>query len=202
MGIFPILMNIIQFWLIDSIVKASSMAAVALDVEHGVQHDSEPLFQGDSDDEENYHPSRSKPPGRRLSNSSSEPRRLGIHDNLSFSITTQNDTYPDPAEAHSYPPSLSSSMTSNAPASQTPRIAKNLMKQPKRREHPRSSHSETSHLSGASSISQLPGQHHPVSPENADWTESWDDADEWEHRKSSSVGNEQWKITSQHIRVD
>lgn len=196
MGIFPILMNIIQFWLIDSIVKASSMAAVALDIEHGA-HDSEPLFQGGSDDEDNYHPSRSEAPDHRLSNSSSEPRRLGLHDNLSFTIPTQNDAN-DQSEAHAYPPSLSSSMTSNAPTSQAPRIAKNLMKQSKQR----SSQPETSHLSGPSSISQLPRQHHPVAPENADWTDSWDDADEWGHRKSSSINDEQWKITSQSIQVD
>ena len=183
------------------------MAAVALDIEHGTQHDTEPLFQGGSDDEDSYNPSRSEASGHRLSNSSSEPRRLGIHDNISFSITTQNDIHPandqsEPAEAHSYPPSLSSSMASSAPASQAPRIAKNLMKKPKRREYPRSSQPETSHLSGPSSISQLPRQHHPVAPENADWTDSWDDADEWGHRKSSSIGDEQWKIAAQSIRVD
>ena len=59
MGIFPIMMNILQFWLIDSIVKSSPAASVALptvtprssaDGEH--EHEHEPLFRASSDDED------------------------------------------------------------------------------------------------------------------------------------------------------
>ncbi|KAF7355681.1 hypothetical protein MSAN_01485900 [Mycena sanguinolenta] len=48
MGIFPIIMNILQFWLIDSIVKASG---VALDPDAPDPLDREPLFH-DPDDED------------------------------------------------------------------------------------------------------------------------------------------------------
>ncbi len=53
MGIFPIIMNIIQFWLIDSIVKASS--AISLDSASSDPNDDEhqqPLFGASSDDED------------------------------------------------------------------------------------------------------------------------------------------------------
>jgi hypothetical protein len=43
MGIFPIIMNIAQFWLIDSIVKASAAATAAQDIVPTHQ-DREPLF--------------------------------------------------------------------------------------------------------------------------------------------------------------
>lgn len=56
MGIFPIMMNVLQFWLIDSIVKASAHpAAVALpdDATDDLQPENEPLFQlSDDEDEE------------------------------------------------------------------------------------------------------------------------------------------------------
>ncbi|KAJ7749249.1 vacuolar membrane protein-domain-containing protein [Mycena olivaceomarginata] len=49
MGIFPILMNILQFWLIDSIVKASG---VALDLDSPDPLDREPLFRSPDDDDD------------------------------------------------------------------------------------------------------------------------------------------------------
>ncbi|KZT43000.1 hypothetical protein SISSUDRAFT_1030178 [Sistotremastrum suecicum HHB10207 ss-3] len=48
MGIFPIIMNVIQFWIIDSIVKASSQGPVAL----GYQAASEPLIDDVPSDHE------------------------------------------------------------------------------------------------------------------------------------------------------
>ena len=86
MGIFPIIMNVLQFWLIDSIVKASAHhAAVALpdDATDDLTPEDEPLFQlsddeGDGDegdaprihDVENPRPldrSQSRPSERELS---------------------------------------------------------------------------------------------------------------------------------------
>jgi len=43
MGLFPIIMNIVQFWLIDSIVKASATAMAAQGIEPTHQ-DSDPLL--------------------------------------------------------------------------------------------------------------------------------------------------------------
>ncbi|KAG2138045.1 vacuolar membrane protein-domain-containing protein [Suillus bovinus] len=54
MGLFPIIMNILQFWLIDSIVKASSSSVELLTNSSDV-HDREPLFHAPEDDEDNVH---------------------------------------------------------------------------------------------------------------------------------------------------
>jgi len=49
MGLFPIFMNVVQFWLIDSIVKAGGPTGIALPPN---QSDCEPLFHSvDSDDD-------------------------------------------------------------------------------------------------------------------------------------------------------
>jgi hypothetical protein len=50
MGIFPIAMNILQFWLIDSIVKATGQAVVAIVDEAEDAADREPLFRASEDD--------------------------------------------------------------------------------------------------------------------------------------------------------
>ena len=47
MGLFPIFMNVVQFWLIDSIVKASGNTEIALPFN---QSDREPLFHSSDDD--------------------------------------------------------------------------------------------------------------------------------------------------------
>ena len=55
MGLFPIIMNVVQFWLIDSIVKAHA-PPVALDDDSSrlgaYDGDREPLFQAEGSDEE------------------------------------------------------------------------------------------------------------------------------------------------------
>lgn len=53
MGLFPIIMNVLQFWLIDSIVKAQAPPLTLTDDPsgHGAS-DREPLFQADGSDEE------------------------------------------------------------------------------------------------------------------------------------------------------
>ena len=52
MGLFPIFMNVVQFWLIDSIVKAGGTAGIALPSSQHDSSDREPLFHSvDSDDE-------------------------------------------------------------------------------------------------------------------------------------------------------
>jgi len=53
MGLFPIIMNILQFWLIDSIVKASEQPGSLALPDSRTSQDREPLFQAsDSDDED------------------------------------------------------------------------------------------------------------------------------------------------------
>ena len=50
MGLFPIFMNVVQFWLIDSIVKAGGNAEVALPFNQPDSSDREPLFRSSDDD--------------------------------------------------------------------------------------------------------------------------------------------------------
>jgi hypothetical protein len=53
MGMFPIAMNVLQFWLIDSIVKATHQPAVVLSSEGAQDSDvREPLFRASEDDED------------------------------------------------------------------------------------------------------------------------------------------------------
>ncbi|KAI9464299.1 vacuolar membrane protein-domain-containing protein [Russula earlei] len=49
MGLFPILMNVIQFWLIDSIVKAGGFGSTALTSDPFDPTDREPLFRSSAD---------------------------------------------------------------------------------------------------------------------------------------------------------
>jgi len=222
MGIFPILMNVLQFWLIDSIVKASSVAAVALDIEHDAQHDREPLFNSGSDDEEDDHPTRSNVLNRRDSLTSYDSRGLHSHDDLTFDteVTTLDENKPlgnasKPADAYSYPPSLSSSFSSDAPSThdpKAPRVAKNLMKKSKRRDGPTPLNAHTQHeLSHTAGPSSMP--HTPPAPpqppvthvamESLDWADTWDDAVEWDkngHKRLDSV--EGWNGTHQSVRTD
>lgn len=53
MGLFPIIMNVLQFWLIDSIVKANAPPVALSDDPSGHgSGDREPLFQAEGSDEE------------------------------------------------------------------------------------------------------------------------------------------------------
>jgi len=52
MGLFPIIMNVLQFWLIDSIVKAHDPPLTLSDSQGRGSGDQEPLFQADGSDEE------------------------------------------------------------------------------------------------------------------------------------------------------
>lgn len=54
MGIFPLVMNVLQFWLIDSIVKAStsSTAVRAASPRNSDSQDREPLFNSTDDDDD------------------------------------------------------------------------------------------------------------------------------------------------------
>ncbi|KAF5333530.1 hypothetical protein D9611_002706 [Ephemerocybe angulata] len=125
MGIFPIAMNILQFWLIDSIVKASSGVALDPDTEDHTNPDREPLFNGSSDDEDDDHHHRPRNAdienqiSHRPSHSSMETHSRAK--SYTTGITTPDDdehksldkTTQDAAhDHHSYPPSLSNSFTS------------------------------------------------------------------------------------------
>ncbi|KAF7332362.1 hypothetical protein MKEN_00117900 [Mycena kentingensis (nom. inval.)] len=197
MGIFPIGMNILQFWLIDSIVKASG---VALDMSTPDPLDREPLF-GAPDDDDDETPNANV---YTQTDVESNPR-LGSHSPDSVSVS---DHVPTPMEGklaegqlddHAYPPSIASSSLSSSPPL---REAKNL--KPKRRGAPAPIHIRNNNQPAVNSPHQtpvprtapmatnLPTQSVPrpapaAAPTN-DWGDSWDDQDDW----ADKVGEEEW----------
>lgn len=202
MGIFPIIMNVLQFWLIDSIVKASIGGENPLDVEHGTYQDREPLFNAPPEDDDDSPRDISEHRNSRRSISSLDSRGYLSHEDLSFDTdATGLDEHKSAAssskhvDAHNYPPSLSSSMTSNstsAAGTKAPREAKNLLKKTKRREPPsalhlRSTTEEPLSPNSSPALESMPPTPSPkflsVSvaqpPEPAEWTDAWDDSNDW-----------------------
>ncbi len=124
MGLFPIVMNILQFWLIDSIVKASTYNSAPLaDNDPGDSSDREPLFSArDSDNDEgengtarNYdienprprsHASHSRPHSLESRKSSDNDERKYASSSVA-TPSTPADTNMDHL-AHEYPPTSSS----------------------------------------------------------------------------------------------
>ena len=151
MGIFPIIMNIVQFWLIDSIVKASTIAYTALDVESGPEPDTAPLFDA-SDDEDDGHPRRLSAPHSVISY---DPSTLNQGTTTTGRTTPEDPprgakSSPGSLDDHAYPPSLSSSMSSNASSAHDPqaqKAARNLMKKMQKRTHTTNPNSPLTHPS-------------------------------------------------------
>ena len=228
MGVFPIMMNVLQFWLIDSIVKASTVGGVALDIENdgGNYQDREPLFQApseDGDDDVDQHVKDQSQHTRR-SISSLDSRDFETRDNsFATEITSHDDNRKSPAgsskagvtDLHEYPPSMTSSFTSDTPA-KAPREAKNLLKKPKRRDAstPLTARSPTPRSPRIRSPvrSSLPAT--PVSgpvpvviaqQDHNEWADSWGDSHDWElsethhHQKSLSTAGE-WNVSDTTIR--
>lgn len=225
MGIFPIIMNIVQFWLIDSIVKASN--AINLDSSSSDPNDDEhrePLFGVPSDDEDDeaYKPGDIEDQRRnRYSRSSSESQPLSRDKSFSTEITVPDETKSTAStsnlalrDEHSYPPSLSSSVTSaGSPNNDHLKVikpAKNLMKKKRRGPpapilvqpvgQPAINSPQPSAAPAATSIPKEPVQQTTearppttvkqasTEPEPTEWADSWDDADDWATR----VGEEEW----------
>ena len=225
MGIFPIMMNIIQFWLIDSIVKASTTGPLALDVEHGPYQDQvhEPLFHAPEDDDDDTG-RRDIHPARHSRNSFSSLDSTGLHSTDDLTEDTTDVATPDDrkssassskhaVESHEYPPSLSSSFSSNASyPNKAPREAKNLLKKAKRREPPTPTHlrpnRDASSRKSSMTRASIPRTPSPpaaapvtLSQDRAEWADAWDDSNDWDkdtgHDKQHSlVTTGEWDSTS------
>lgn len=204
MGLFPIIMNVLQFWLIDSIVKASEVTSPKLDEHDEHDHlDREPLFHASSDDEDDdddterprhdienprIH-SRSRSPARRsrsVHKDDASIRSASISDLKGTPPGTQVHGTQVHDEPHSYPPSLSSSLASastvsSAAGSLTPKSAS----KPKRKEPPAALNiGRTTQLSAKVPMQDLEPHH----DEGNDSWANWDDGDDWAER----VGEEEW----------
>ncbi|KAK0461652.1 vacuolar membrane protein-domain-containing protein [Desarmillaria tabescens] len=216
MGLFPIIMNILQFWLIDSIVKASNEQFVSLDtdVHDALDHaDREPLFGVPSDDEDDddagtqrHDIENPRSPTHQHQRSQSNDKSTGgsttplaSEPKLSGSSTPQaipSETH----DVHAYPPSLSSSVASASTMASIPassiREATKLNK--KRRSPPTPLHIRQPRQPAVNTASPAPKnpshERKPsrpvvvVEPAGQEWTESWGDEDDWADR----VGEEDW----------
>ncbi|KAJ7213718.1 vacuolar membrane protein-domain-containing protein [Mycena haematopus] len=209
MGIFPIIMNIVQFWLIDSIVKASG---VALDPDAPDPLDREPLFHDPDDEDEdegvNVHAqtdieSHPRPVSRSLSPSSgrsvsSDKLRTPLEPKISGSSTPGK-----PVDMHAYPPSIASSASSSSPPPpQAPVLREARKLKPKRRNAPSPITIRNNNRPAVNSPRPGPTPKSapaPPAPEPAPapippptepdvWGESWEDTDDW----ADKVGEEDW----------
>ncbi|KAI9000692.1 vacuolar membrane protein-domain-containing protein [Trametes punicea] len=135
MGLFPIMMNVIQFWLIDSIVKGSGnyapLSLVADSPRGSLDPDSEPLFRAsedDSDEEGNYHARHDVENPRPISRSRSRDagRLSGEPKSISSGTTTvipsgSSTPIPKPIDtvvaAHAYPPTYANMSRQASPSS-------------------------------------------------------------------------------------
>ncbi|RXW25423.1 hypothetical protein EST38_g410 [Candolleomyces aberdarensis] len=202
MGIFPIAMNVLQFWLIDSIVKASSgPVALEPDSEDTAHPDREPLFNAPDDDDDDDHYRRGDVENQ-LSNRPSHSTLDSGRDSRAKSYTTGTTTPDDDEhksvdtsardqahERHAYPPSLSSSVTSSSSSSssrikESTKLAKHHSLREKASNPASRSHSPHSSLRGTKTP-DLPATHvNPIISTQDDWATSWDDDgdDGWESR--------------------
>ncbi|KAG1719129.1 vacuolar membrane protein-domain-containing protein [Suillus paluster] len=124
MGLFPIIMNILQFWLIDSIVKASS-SSVDLPTNSprtSDAQDREPLFRAPEDDEdevrcdiENPRPTYSRMPTEDDAKTvvASEDGK-GKYSGNTSPLTIAQSTSSSPLAPHDYPPSSIESSSSHS----------------------------------------------------------------------------------------
>ncbi|KAH9855006.1 Vacuolar membrane protein-domain-containing protein [Lenzites betulinus] len=225
MGLFPIMMNIIQFWLIDSIVKGSGNNALSLDTDSSRGSgdlDREPLFRAsedDSDDDDGLPPrhdienprsiSRSRSPASNHLPVSGEPKSVGsgattvIPSGSSTPVPKPIDTM---VAAHSYPPnhaglspgtSPSSSISSSSASSSSSRSRgrRRSPPPPLALRHPKGTYPDIE-------ISRTAPPEEQTMPQDDEKWDAWgDDADDWAER----VGEEEWtgrRIAAQKDAVD
>jgi hypothetical protein len=200
MGIFPILMNILQFWLIDSIVKASASSDFfASDLPSNSSHegDREPLFTNSSDDESDDPPHDIENPPPRSHSRSVSPTSHKPNQVVSVPTEQKSSRPSTPGSTsesrqhsipmHAYPPSLSSSVPSLSNSSR-PTSPESLVNRP--RKYKRSTSVPISVTSpnqlAVDSPLQIPLILEPPrtdssvkKPVQQEWAESWDDSDDW-----------------------
>lgn len=219
MGLFPIIMNIMQFWLIDSIVKASADSPLALesDSSHPSLDDGarEPLFHSPSDDEdedEGPAPRHDIENPRQLRSQSRDQQK---HTSTSPSVNTEepksigSSTSHVPADpeisvvTHAYPPSIGSGSMSppSRRASLSPPAGSMHRYQ---RSSPAPLRLQSAHQPAINSPNptakspksfQAISEHVALSTLDADsskdWESSWDDADEWTNKVGDDVAAKQ-----------
>lgn len=116
MGMLPIIMNILQFWLIDSIVKASASQLSPLpETAPNDSADHEPLMDGtESEDDDlgdslSHHDIENPPPKDVVAPETSVPRKISSDEGKHSSSSGSSSIEWEDEDTHLYPPSLSSS---------------------------------------------------------------------------------------------
>lgn len=217
MGIFPILMNIVQFWLIDSIVKASELV---LQTDPQMQsnednQDREPLIGPHSHDDDEMD-TRSNPPhdieNPLSSSQSGDATKVGTPNELKS--TSSGVTTPigisdggNSIVTHAYPPSISNTPSSRKSSMSHP----TNMPSNKSKQVPAPLHLQPAHTLALNSPERTihsdptPQLHRSISSHlieqikrdsNMDWVSSWDDSDDWVNK----VGEE--NRTEKRMRHD
>lgn len=218
MGIFPIIMNIVQFWLIDSIVKAGGQtSSEPLGSATRTSYDREPLFRANSDDEDDDDDIRPNDIENPPTHSPSTPRDTLVPPTPAeskLSIQTQtlagsSSSSPKSVDQigkqmialHAYPPPVGS--TSTSPVSTTSLHSPDSSLSPNSAKSRRRSPPPPLTLSSRAGfpavvvtpqISTATPQHRSAvdtlaQDEKADWA-AWgsDDGDDW----ADKVGEEEW----------
>ncbi|PCH40903.1 hypothetical protein WOLCODRAFT_117906 [Wolfiporia cocos MD-104 SS10] len=225
MGLFPIMMNILQFWLIDSIVKSSQAASVALP-SFLPDEDVEPLFRASFDDDDNE--SGPLPPHdienprpRSMSrgcDTADEPKSISSGSVTAAASGSSTPKAIDMA-THAYPPSLATSPGSSVgsrPASlsmSSPPRAGSLSPQPKRRRrepppalalYPMTPPARAVNAvspapaSLGASKAETPGEQTVVGSHEKEWAWEDDGEEDWAER----VGEEEWTGRRAEARKD
>lgn len=182
MGIFPIVMNVLQFWLIDTIVKDKTAVILEGDAQDAFSRptEQEPLFSVPSDEEEDDRPQvsdlenqRTADLRRKTTTGSRTP-----HENKSSGPSTPGETL----ELHEYPPSVSHTLSSTSSSSQGP-LSEGL--QPKVKHTSRSPSPLRLQSSNAlSSSSPIPQKTPP--PISKEWEDGWADSNDWNDHRTTT----------------
>ncbi|KAI0355360.1 hypothetical protein OH77DRAFT_1424840 [Trametes cingulata] len=227
MGLFPILMNVLQFWLIDSIVKGSGnyapLSLIADSPRGSMDPDSEPLFRSsedDSDDDdglparrhdiENPRPiSRSR--SRDVNRLSGEPK--SVSSGTTTVIPSGSSTpMPKPIDTavakHAYPPShagVSPGMSPSSSISSSSSASSSLSRSKGRRRSPPPPLALRARKTSYPDIEisrSAPPEEEEIPHDDEKW-DAWgdDDGDDWAER----VGEEEWtgrRIAAKKDAVD
>ena len=207
MGLFPIMMNVLQFWLIDSIVKGSSnyapLTLVSETPRGSMDPDSEPLFHAsddeDDDDGQSARHDIENPRPRSISRSRSrDERRLSAGEPKSVSSGTitavpSGSTTPVPkpidtgVTVHAYPPAGAAA----SPSSASSHVSSSSLSRSRRRSPPpplslQARKASYPNIEISRSAPPVEEQHHDDDEKWASWGE--DDEEDWAER----VGEEDW----------
>ncbi|KAI0650402.1 vacuolar membrane protein-domain-containing protein [Trametes meyenii] len=224
MGLFPIMMNIIQFWLIDSIVKGSSnyssLTLVPDSPRGSMDPDAEPLFRGSDDesDDDDSIPARHdienpRPVSRSRSRNSTrlpgEPKSVSSGTNTvipSGSSTPVPKPIDTGVSAHAYPPHNASFSPGTSPSSTSSSSTSSSNSTSRARGRRRSPPpplalrpQKASYPNIQISRSAPPEEQQPARDEK--WDAWGDDTDDWADR----VGEDEWtgrRIAAKKDAVD